>query len=101
MDDELVELLRWSGESPLTADLESILVDCVSSRLGKALLDIDRSVFQGREQLAARVRELPDASFMRILTAPQTYYVVSYRAEVGDGPAAQMLSDALDAEACR
>jgi hypothetical protein len=101
MHDELLELLRWTGKSTLARDLESTLIDCVSSRLGGAIRDIGRSDPRRSEMLEARIRELPDASFMRILTAPQAYYLVSYRAGVEDGKTAQILSDALDAEACR
>lgn len=101
MHEDFPSLLRWSGETTLQDDLEPVLVDTVTVRLGRFLQRLGQSDLQRSETLKQQIRELPDSSLMRILTAPQTFYVVTHLFKEDEDLCAQILSDALDAEAFR
>ena len=78
-----------------------MLVDTITVRMGRFLQRLGQSDLQRSETLKRRIRELPDSSLMRILTAPQTFYVVTHLFKDDEDQSAQILSDALDAEAFR
>lgn len=101
MHEDLPFLLSWSGEKRLQEDLEPVLIDTITVRLGRFLQRLGQSDLQRSETLKRRIRELPDSSLMRILTAPQTFYVVTHLFKDQEDQSAQILSDALDAEAFR
>jgi hypothetical protein len=101
MHEDLPFLLSWSGESTIQEDLEPVFIDTVTERLGRFLQRLGQSDLQLSETLKRRIRELPDSSLMRILTAPQTFYVVTHLFKTDENQSAQILSDALEAEAIR
>jgi hypothetical protein len=101
MHEDLRQLLRWSGDRALFDDLSPSLIDVVAARLGRFLERLRQSDSQRSETLKRRIRELPDSSLMRILTAPQTFYLATHLFKTHEDQSAQILSDALDAEACR
>jgi hypothetical protein len=101
MHEDLPLLLRWSGETTLLDDLSPVLIDIVTARLGRFLERLRQSDLQRSETLKGRIRELPDSSLIRILTAPQSFYLVTHLFKTDEDLSAQILSDALDAEACR
>jgi hypothetical protein len=82
-------------------ELEPVLIDSVTARLGRFLQRLGQSDSQRSETLKGRIRELPDSSLMRILSAPQTFYVVMHLSKTHEDQSAQILGDALDAEAFR
>lgn len=76
---QFAKLLRWNAEGDVLADEFALRhVETLAERLGRTLSRL-RSIDAGESKaLAARLHDLPDSSFQRILTAPRTCLHLSY-----------------------
>lgn len=88
----LLPFLRWRPRPALSAQLECELLDFLSARLGQVLRALGP---ERADPLLARLRDLPDPAFIRLLIAPQTYNHLRYAVPP---LAAAFLAGALAAE---
>lgn len=96
----LPELLRWREDCPLAPHLLGIYHRHAAERLAHTLARIDAFDATRGQMLRERLYELPAPVFLRLLTAPQTWYLVAgcKDAQPAPGVLARYLTDSLDAE---
>lgn len=98
---DLPTVLCWLDTTDAPFDLYTIHLYHLSSALGYTLGHIlQRDPIRG-EMFLTKLRNLPDSAFLRFLTAPETFFRLSYSAEGKLEDIISFLSNSIEAEYCR
>lgn len=99
--EEIPIVLSWQGGQPLLSALHATYVERLLEHLGLAMARIAEIDRRRGERLLSAVRELPDESLTRILTAPETSYRLLWPSCHRTEGVASFLEQSIHAERAR